>query len=797
MLVPSNWLNKYVSIENEDMKALENKLIMSGSNTEGTKNYGDNFENVVIGKILSIKNHPNADKLLIMDVTVGEEELQIVTGAQNCSEGDLVPVALHGSKIVGGQKIKKGKLRGEVSEGMLCSLQELGFNKSVIPEKYLNGIYILNGEYTVGENIKEALHLEDTVIEFEITPNRPDCLSVLGMARETGATLGTDIKLPDTTIETSIDDISNYVDVTIEAEELCSRYAARVAKEVEIKESPTWMQISLMKAGVRPINNIVDITNYVMLENGQPIHAFDYDKLDTNHITIRRAKAGETLVTLDDVERKLTAENLVITDGETPVALAGVMGGDSTEVCDQTKNILIEVANFNSSNIRETSKQFGLRSESSSRFEKGISPSKVDFTMARICNLVEKLAGGEIVKGVVDRYPVPVESKEIKVRTSRVNALLGTALSAKEMAKYMNSLEIKTKINEDHLLVEPPLFRLDLNKEIDFVEEIARIYGYENIGRTLPKGNTFGGKPVEEQLEDKVAECLIENGVNEITTYSFIRPSILEDLRLPKESPQRKYVELKNPLGEEFSMMRTTLVGNMLEVIKNNYNRKIEEAALFEIGNTFIPNELPVETLPTEAKRLVIALYGENEDFFTLKGILENLFKKLKLTGLSYVRVTDDLIYHPGKCAQIMLNGNVLGKIGAVHPKTSDNFGVSTEVFIADIDFELLLEEGNEVIKYKQIPKYPKVERDIALVVKQEVLHQEILDVIYEHASDLLEEASLFDIYEGEQIEDGYKSMAYNLVFRSNERTLEEAEVTEIYEKVLDQLEEDIDAKLR
>jgi phenylalanyl-tRNA synthetase beta chain len=688
MLVPINWLNNYVKIDDMAIDHLEKELIMSGSNTEGVVNLADSFENIVIGKIETIESHPNADTLFVMQVNVGEEKIQIITSATNCSVNDYVPVALHGAVIADGTKIKKGKLRGEVSEGMLCSLEEMGFNKSVIPQKYVHGIYILNGEFTLGEDIKTALKLDDPIIEFEITPNRPDCLSMLGMARETSATFDKSLNLPDLSIQSEIDDVKDCVSIKIEDEDLCSRYAGRVIKDVEIKESPSWLQLSLMKAGVRPTNNVVDITNYSMLEYGQPIHAFDLDTLEGNQIIVRRAKKDEKIVTLDDVERKLTTDNLVICDAKQPVAIAGIMGGDETEVKKNTKNILIEVANFDAKNIRESSKSLGLRSEASSRYEKGISPSIVKDTAERVCHLIEKLGAGTVVKGIVDEYPRKVKVKEVKVRIKRVNDLLGTKISPEDMMAILEKLSIKTVLADNEIIATPPLFRLDLNKEIDFVEEIARIFGYENIEKTLPAGNTWGDKTYSQKLESMSKEILFSNGVSEITTYSFVSPSILDDLRFSEESYLRRFVELENPLGEEFSMMRTTLVANMLKVIKNNHNRNIKEARLFELGNVFVPKQIPVIDEPYEKKRLVISSYGESETFFTVKGILENTLEGLGIEEYRLLKEKNNPTYHPGKCATIESKGKILGTIGEMHPKTMENFDVDERVYMIDLDYD-------------------------------------------------------------------------------------------------------------
>ena len=797
MLVPISWLDRYVDVKNENIDEVENKLIMTGSNTEGVENMSDKFSKIIVGKIIKIENHPNADSLFVMNVDIKDEVLQIITSAKNCSVGDIVPVAVNGAYIADGTKIKRGKLRGELSDGMLCSVEEMGFNKSVIPQKYIDGIFILRGDYKIGENVKVELPMDDPIIEFEITPNRSDCLSMLGMARETSATLNKELIMPDLTIKNEIDNIDDYISIEVKDNELCKRYTAKVIKNVEIKESPSWLQLLLMKSGVRPINNVVDITNFVMLEYGQPIHAFDLDTLEGKKIIVRTANDGEKITTLDEVERKLDLTNLVICDAEKPVALAGIMGGENTEIKDTTKNILIEVANFDSRNIFISSKNLALRTEASARYEKGISPSIAEDAANRVCNLIELLEAGEIVKGMIDIYPKEVKENEINVRVSHVNKLIGFNLNAYEMAAILGKLNIKTTVNGDNITAIPPLYRLDLNTEIDFVEEIGRIYGYENLESTLPQGNSWGEKTYTQKLDSLAKEILFENGVSEITTYSFISPSTLNDLRISEESHLRKYVEIQNPLGEEFSMMRTTLVANMLKVIKNNYNRNIEKLSLFEIGNVFIPKEIPVVELPYEKKRIVVGSYGDNETFYTSKGILENFLSGMGIENYAFLKEKNDNLFHPGKCATIWADKKLIGTIGEVHPKTLANYDIEREVFVIDLDFDMIIEMANINIKYEKIAKYPTIQRDIALLVKKEITHQEILNVINKNGGNNLESVSLFDIYEGKQIEEGYKSMAYNLTFRSKERTLKEKEVTKKYNAVISKLEEILEIKLR
>ncbi len=798
MLVPVKWLNEYVNVENIDIKTLEDRLIMSGSNTETVDSVAGAIDRIVVGKCLSREGHPDADKLLVLSVDVGEEEpIQIVTAAQNVYPDCYIPVALHKSTLHDGTKIKKGKLRGVVSNGMFCSLEELGFEKKVIQKDYADGIYILQGTPELGSDIKEVLDLNDSVIEFEITPNRPDCLSILGMARETAATFDLELKMPATTIETEVDDVKDYASVEIEDADLCPRFGARVVKNVKIEPSPAWMQSALMKAGMRPTNNIVDITNYVLLEYGQPIHAYDLETLAGHKLVARRAKEDEILVTLDDVERKLTNDMLVISDGEKAVGLAGIMGGAETEISDKTTTILIEVANFFKSNIRKTSRDLGLRSEASSRYEKGVSPEYVPEVLNRVCHLIEMLGAGTVVGGMLDVYPEPKKIEEIMVRPERVTGLLGVALTVEEITEILNKLQIETELKEGKIACVPPAFRLDLIEEIDFVEEVARIYGYDRIEATLPHDSQWGAKTNGQEIEDIAKDALCAVGMNEILTYSFVSPSQQNQLRLTADSILRKAVMLKNPLGEEYSAMRTTLMANMLEVLARNANRSVESAAAFEIGNLFFPRELPVVNLPIEKKQLCMGVYGPDEDFFTLKGRVEALFEVLGIHGVEYHKESNHPTYHPGRCATLGYGNHILGTIGEVHPKVLENYDVDVKVYVADIDFNILLQTTRLDRTYTALPKYPASSRDIALLVKKETESAAIISVIKENGSELLESVRLFDVYEGKQIDEGYKSMAYALSFRSNERTLTDEEVNAAYDKILEALKTETGAELR
>lgn len=799
MLVPVRWLKDYVEIEGIDVKTLEERLIMTGSNIETVQKVCSGIQNIVVGEILTMEKHPDADKLWVMQVNVGAETVQIVTGAQNCFVGAHIPVALHGSCISGGDKIKKGKLRGVESNGMLCSLEELGFTGNVIPKKMSEGIFILDDSYAPGMDILEAIpEMDDDVIEFEITPNRPDCLSMKGMAREAAVTFEKSLINSDITLTNAVEDVHTYAKVSIEAKDLCKRYGAMVVKNVAIKPSPVWMQIRLMKAGMRPISNIVDITNYVMLEYGQPIHAFDLETLHDHEIIVRRAKEGELLTTLDGVERTLTSEMLVIADPKKAVAIAGVMGGEETEIKDDTKNILIEVAVFDKTNIRKTSKDIGLRSEASSRFEKGVPVCHVETVLNRVCQLIEMLEAGQVVAGQIDVYPEPLAPKVIDVRVSRMNGILGTHLTATEMMAIFKPLGIEAVLKSEEIIeCIAPLFRLDLEKEIDFSEEIARIYGYENIELTMPSGASYGKFTFKQCLENESKDWLTAQGYNEVVTYSFVSPSQVDKLMVPEDHLMRQQCKLLNPLGEEFSMMRTTLMGNMLEVLSRNYNRRIESAKAFELGNLFEPVNVPITELPIEKLSLVIGAYGGAYDFFELKGSVEALFEKIGISNYQFVPNKNHTTFHPGRCASIIMDEKEIGVIGEIHPKVQENYDLGARTYLAEIHFEELNTVADLVKKYQPLPKFPAMTRDLAMLVKSEVTNGEMIETIKSNGKNLLESVALFDVYTGKQIEDGYKSMAYALVFRAADRTLTDEEVTKVFNKMVEELEKRFDAKMR
>lgn len=795
MLLPIKWLKDYIKTE-KSARELADGLTLSGSHVESIIHLNPGIENVVVGKILSLEDHPNADKLIICNIDLGSEKIIIVTGAKNLSVGDYIPVAKVGAKLPG-LDIELTNFRGVDSYGMLCSLKELGFADSVIPKDFRDGIYILDKEYELGLDIKDVLGLNDQVIEFEITPNRPDCLSIIGMARETAATFDYQLQEPVIKIENEVDDIYDYSNgIEVETEN-CLRYYSRVIKDVKIGKSPLWMQQRLMEAGVRPISNIVDVTNFVMLEYGEPLHAFDLDQLNGKKIIVRQALEGEKLTTLDGEERILDKNDIVIADAKDPIGLAGVMGGLDSEITEDTKIVLLEGANFNSRNIRLTSKKFGLRSEASTRFEKGLDPNLGEIAVERVCQLIEEIGAGRVVKNHIDVYNTKAEKKTIALRPERANMLLGVEIPVEDMLKSLNGLGLKSSFDGELIHSEIPTYRLDIDIEADLIEEVGRLYGFHNIeSKPLLGALTRGTKPYHMTLEDKVKSILQGLGMNEVMTYSFISPKAYDKINLSPDDPLRNYIRLINPLGEDYSTMRTTLIPNMLDLLARNYNRGIESMYAFEIGNTFIPESLPVRELPQEIKKLSLGLYGE-ADFYELKDIVENSLSRLGIKNLQYERVETNPAFHPGRSAQVFYNEECLGIIGEVHPLVLENYDIKSRVYITELDFAKIVDFTNLDIEYSPLPKYPAMTRDIAVVVKEDVMVGDIEKIILNHASGILESIKLFDIYRGNQVQEGLKSVAYSIIYRSHERTLTEDEVNEIQDKIIKDLEAKIDAKLR
>lgn len=797
MLLPMKWLKDYVNID-LDSKEFSDKLTLTGSHVESIIPLDKGIKKVVVGKILNIEKHPNADKLVITTTDVGEEKLKIVTGASNIKEGDYVPVALVGARLPGGIKIKKGKLRGEESFGMLCSLGELGISDSVIPKEQRDGIFILDKEYPLGTDIKDILGLNGDVIELEITPNRPDCLSVVGMAREACATFDKEIKYPEISIKNGEESISDYVkDIEILDKDLCNRYYAKVIKDVKIESSPLWLQTRLMEAGMRPINNIVDVTNYVMLEFGEPIHAFDLDKIKDKKIIVRRALDSEKITTIDSVERKLNPSNLVIADSEKPIAIAGVMGGLDSEVTSGTETILIEAANFNDKNVRLTSKSLNLRTEASARFEKGIDPNLCEIACNRVCQLIEEIGAGKVVGEYIDDYIEKAIEKVITLRTDKVNRLLGTNIDKNDMIDILEGLELKVEEKEECLKVTVPTFRLDLEAEVDLIEEIGRIYGFHNIKNEPLRGALIRGeKSYDKVVEDKVKSILEGLGMNEIMTYSFVSPKVYDKIKLSEDSEKRKCIKIMNPLGEDYSVMRTTLIPNAMDVLARNYNYGVERAFIYEIGNIFIPKELPIKKLPIERKMLSLGMYGD-VDYYYIKGVVDTLLERLGILKCKYLREENHPSFHPGRTANIIYKDKVLGVIGEIHPDILENYHIKERVYISELDFDTIIEIANLERQYKPLAKYPAITRDLAIVLDREILVKDIEEKILENGEGLIEKVDLFDVYMGKQIPEDKKSIAFSVTYRSSERTLKDEEVTKVHNNIISKLEETFEANLR
>ena len=814
MIVSYKWLKDYVNID-APVKEFCDRMIMSGSNLETCKAIGEGIENVKIGRIEKIEKHPDADKLVVCRVDMGGgESLQIVTSAPNVFEGAFVPVAvdgavvpgpLHGQpKTEGGVKISKGEMRGVLSEGMMCGPQELGLSDKVAPINSKDGIWLLEGDWSdhLGEDVDKALDLHDYAIDFEITPNRPDCLSMLGMAREAAATFGTKMIYPDTECEKVISEkASDYIKVDVNSD-LCKRYTARVIRNVKIEQSPWWLQKRLMAAGMRPINNIVDITNFVMLEYGQPLHAFDIRSLAGAHIIVDTAKDGDRFTTLDGTERELTSDMLMINDAEKPVAVAGVMGGLNSEIESDTTTVVIESATFVADSVRKTSKKLGLRTEASGRYEKGIDPNLCEKAADRVCKLVEMLGCGDVLTGSVDVYKNPETAPTVTARVSRINRVLGIDLGRGDMVKILEGLEMKVEGTGDELIVTPPSVRQDLLEEVDYVEEIARMYGYDNLPMTLPDLQTKAEFSKSWLLRDFVRETLCAMGANEIQTFSFMNNKTLDAAGIAKDSWERAMVELINPMGEDTASMRTILTPGMLEVLGRNYSRNVEAVRAYEIGTVFMKNMIDENQLPHESLDLTIGLYGEGEDFFTLKGMVEALLDRIGIEGVIYTPESEYGVYHPGRCARISVKTEAgeeieLGIMGEVHPDVAENFAIGTRAYCAELFFNVLVELSGREIQYHQPPKYPSITRDIALVVDEDVTVGQMEDVIHEAADELLRDVKLFDIYRGAQVGEGKKSVAFSLTYRHDDRTLTDEEADREHALIADALRDKVGAKIR
>ena len=775
-------------------------MTLSGTKVECFNELDKNLDKIVVGQIVSVERHPDADKLVVCQVNVGNETVQIVTGAPNIepgTSGQKVPVVLDGGRVAGGHdgsplpedgiKIKKGKLRGVESYGMMCSIEELGSSREFYPDAAENGIYIFGDDAKVGESAVEYLGLDDTVFEYEITNNRVDCYSILGIAREAAATFDKSFYPPVVTKTGNDEDVNDYISVEVKDPDLCPRYTARVVKNLKIGPSPKWMQQRLASQGIRSINNLVDITNYVMEEYGQPMHAYDLSTIAGNKIVVRRANDGDTFVTLDGQERKLDHDVLMICDGEKEIGIAGIMGGDNSMVTDSIDTLLFEAACFDGTNIRLSSRRIGLATDAAAKFTKGLDPNLAMEAIDRACQLIEEMGAGEVVGGAVDVYPNPVQDKKLPFEPDKMNALLGTDVEPEKMLYYFGRLGLTYDAETNTLDV--PSFRQDLNCMADLAEEVARFYGYDNIPVSLPRGEATVGKLPYDQMINAIARDVLEaNGFSGGMCYSFESPKVFDKLLLPADSEFRKTVTIANPLGEDFSIMRTVSLNGVLTSLATNYNRKNKIARLYEFGNVYLPKSLPLTELPEERMKLTIGMYGQG-DFFDLKGVLEELTDKVGLKGqVTYEPESEYTFLHPGRQAKLKKGNLTIGFIGQVHPEVCDNYNLKGEVYVAVIDMPTLVMLSNFDTKYEGIAKFPGSTRDLSLVVDKEIFVGQIEEVIKKCGGKLLESYKLFDVYEGEQIAKGKKSVAYTMTFRAKDRTLETSEVDGIIAKILKEL---------
>lgn len=768
-------------------------MTLSGSKVEGYEQLDADLDKIVVGQVTKIEKHPDADKLVICQVNVGSETLQIVTGAPNVFEGAKVPVVLDGGRVAGGHdgtktpggiKIKKGKLRGVESSGMMCSIEELGSNREMFPDAPENGLYIFDEDAPVGENAVAYLGLDDSVVEYEITSNRVDCFSVLGIAREAAATFHKEFVPPVVTETGNNEDVNDYIKVSVKDQDLCSRYTARVVKNIKFAPSPKWMQERLRAHGIRPINNLVDITNYVMEEYGQPMHAYDLDTIEGKEIIVRRAAAGEKFVTLDGQERQLDENVLMICDAKKAVGIAGIMGGENSMITDHVTTMLFEAACFDGTNIRKSGKRIGLRTDASAKFEKGLDPNLAMEAMNRACQLVEELGVGEVVGGAVDIYPVKREGVKIPFEPDKYNKLLGTDIPAEDMIGYFTKIDLGYDKATNEILV--PSWRQDLLCDADMAEEVARFYGYDKIGTSLPSGeSTAGGKSFKLRMEEKAREIAEFCGFSQAMTYSFESPKVFDKLLIPEDSKWRKTVVISNPLGEDYSIMRTLPLNGMLTSLSTNFGRRNKDVRLYEMGNIYLPKQLPLTELPEERMQLTFGMYGDG-DFFTMKGVIEELLYQTGLRKKAQYDPHAELPFlHPGRKAAIVYDGAVIGYLGEVHPTVAANYAIKERVYIAVIDMPEIVSRASFDYKYEGITNFPVSSRDLSMVVPKNILVGDIEKVFEENGGKYLENYELFDVYEGEQIEKGFKSVAYSLKFRGKDKNLEESDITGAMDKIL------------
>ena len=804
MNTPLSWIKAYVPELECTEKEYMDAMTLSGTKVEGYEKFDEDLDQIIVGRIDKIEKHPDADKLVVCQVSVDGQgtQVQIVTGAPNVKEGQKVPVVLDGGRVAGGHdgsktpggiKIKKGKLRGVESCGMMCSIEELGSSRDFYPDAPENGIYILsdNLEYKdapVGSDAIALLGLRDANFEYEVTSNRVDCFGVIGIAREAAATFRKPFCPPEVKAVGNDEKAEDYISVEIENKELCSRYVARVVKDIKLAPSPEWMQRRLAACGIRPINNIVDIINYVMEEYSQPMHAYDLDTIASRKIVVRNAKQGETFMTLDGQERQLDDSILMICDGEKAVGIAGIMGGENSKITDDVKTMLFEAACFDGTNIRLSGKKLGMRTDAQAKFEKGLDPNTTLEAMNRACQLIEELGAGTVVGGCVDIYPVKREEETVAYDPEKINALLGTDISEEEMIRYFEMVCLP--VDREKRLVHVPTWRQDVHRLADLAEEVARFYGYDKIPATLPSGEATAGKLSYQTEISNIARNVVEQaGFCEGMSYSFESPKVFDKLLIPEQSDVRKAIVISNPLGEDYSIMRTLSLNGMLTSLSTNYNRRNKDVRLYELANIYLPKSLPLEELPEERLQLTLGMYGEG-DFFDMKGVVEGIFDKLGIhQTLSYTPEDDRPYLHPGRRADIVLEGRTLGFLGEVHPEVLDHYSIGTKAYVAVLDVEMLAELADFDIKYKGVAKFPAVTRDISLVMKKNVLAGQVEEIIRKNGGKILESYKLFDVYEGEQLAADEKSLAYSILFRAADRTLEDKDVTAVMDKILKKME--------
>ena len=800
-----SWIKAYVPDLSCTDQEYCDAMTLTGTKVEGYKRLDKNLEKIVVGQIEKIEKHPDADKLIVCQVNIGSEVIQIVTGAPNVKEGDKVPVVLDGGKVAGGHDggplpeggipIKAGKLRGVPSNGMMCSIEELGSSREMYPEAPEFGIYIFDADAPVGADAVELLGLRDTVFEYEITSNRVDCYSVLGIAREAAVTFGKEFIPPTEEVKESGGNAADYIQVEVKDPDLCSRYCARICTNIKIAPSPKWMQRRLAACGIRPINNLVDITNYVMMEYGQPMHAFDYDTIAGKKIIVKRAQDGDVFTTLDGQERKLDSDVLMICDAQKEIGIAGIMGGENSMITGDVKTVLFEAATFNGPNIRKSAKRIGLRTDASGIFEKGLDPYNAEAAINRACQLIVELGCGEVVSGMVD-VKLPLKEKtRIPFEPEYINRLLGTNVSVEEMLAIFKAEEVDYDEASGNLVI--PTFRQDLVGKADIAEEIARFYGYDKIPTTLPSGEATTGKlSYKLRIEEKAREVAEFCGFSQGMTYSFESPKVFDKLLIPKEDKLREAITIQNPLGEDFSIMRTLPLNGMLTSLATNYNRRNKDVKLYELANIYIPKSLPLVELPDERMQFTLGMYGEG-DFFNMKGVVEEFFDSLGMfKRVEYDPMAGKPFLHPGRQAAIRYEGKTLGYLGEVHPQVLDNYGIGTKAYVAVIEIPEVLDLATFDRKYVGIAKYPAVTRDISMTVPKEVLVGQIEAVIEQRGGKILENYQLFDVYEGSQVKEGCKSVAFSITFRAKDRTLEENDITAVMKKILNGLEQ-LGAELR